>query len=104
MNTIVRRRRGARLNLGPYKRHELRGGRIDYPVQGYDGYGDGRSTNVADYISAEMRADWAANREMLMEVWMSGQPDADAFPDNCLPWLCSYVPPGSLPWACQHLD
>ena len=54
MSTIVRRRRGSRMSLGPYKRHELLGGRIDYPVQGYDGYGDGRSINVADFISAEM--------------------------------------------------
>ena len=104
MSTIVRRRRGARLNLGPYKRHELLGGRIDYPVQGYDGYGDGRSTNVADYIGPEMRADWAANREMLMEFWRSGKSDAEVFPDDTLPWLFAHRRTDTPPWAIKHLN
>ena len=66
MSTIVRRRRASRMTLGPYKRHELLGGRIVYPVLGYDGYGDGSSTNVADFIGPEMRADWQANRVALI--------------------------------------
>jgi hypothetical protein len=102
VSTILRRRRGSRMNLGPYKRHELLGGRIDYPVQGYDGYGDGRSVNVADYVSAAMKADWRANREQLMEFWRSGA-SPTVFPDS-LPWLCTHIAAGSLPWAAQHLD
>ena len=43
--------------LGPYKRHELLTGKIFYPMRGYTGYGDGKSTNVADFIGDEMRAD-----------------------------------------------
>jgi len=38
MSTVLRRRRGSRLQLGPYRRHELLlGGVATYPVQGYDG-------------------------------------------------------------------
>ena len=103
MSTILRRRRGSRLQLGPYKRNELLCGRIQYPVQGYDGYGDGRSTNVADFIGPEMRADWQANREKLMAFWRSGKSDAEVCPDDCLPWLWS-GPRDRLPWAVQHLD
>jgi hypothetical protein len=103
MSTILRRKRTSRLSLSAYRRHELLTGRIVYPVQGYDGYGDGRSTNVADYISDEMKADWLANRTVLLEFWQSGMSDAEAFPDDCLPWLC-LGPRDRLPWACAHLD
>ena len=92
MSTIIRRRRASRISLGPYRRHELLGGRIVYPVLGYDGYGDGSSTNVADFIGPEMRADWQANRVALIEFWESGQ-STTVFPD-CLPWLCTYRIPG----------
>ena len=88
MTTVVRRKRASRSSIGPYRRQELLTGRIEYPVQGYTGYGDGRSTNVADYISDEMKADWLANRTVLLEFWQSGMSDAEAFPDDCLPWLC----------------
>ncbi len=103
MSTIMRRRRGSRLSLGPYKRHELLGGRIDYPVQGYDGYGDSGSTAVADYISDQMKADWRANREALLEFWRSGKSDAEVFPDT-LPWLITHGSADKLPWAARHLD
>jgi hypothetical protein len=102
MSTIIRRKRTSRMSLGPYKRHELLGGRIEYPVQGYSGYGDGSSTNVADFIGPEMRADWAANREELIAFWESGQ-SPTIFPD-CLPWLYTHRIAGSLPWAARHLD
>jgi hypothetical protein len=92
------------LQLGPYRRHELLGGRIDYPVSGYTGYGDGSSTKVADFIGPEMRADWAANREALLAFWRSGKSDAEAFPDNTLPWLCLGGSADALPWAAKHLD
>lgn len=102
MSTIMRRRRGSRMSLGPYRRNELLTGRIQYPVQSYTGYGDGRSTNVADYISDRMKADWQANREALLAFWHSGTSEAEAFPDDCLPWLGSGLR-GRLSWACVHL-
>ena len=102
MSTILRRKRTSRLSLSAYRRHELLTGRIVYPVQGYDGYGDGLSTNVADFIGPEMRADWAANRVALIEFWESGA-SPSVFPD-CLPWLYTHRIADSLPWACRHLD
>ncbi len=92
------------MSLGPYKRHELLGGRIDHPIQGYYGYGDGRSTNVAGSISDQMKADWHANREALLEFWRAGKSDAEVFPDDCLPWLCTYRIVDGLPSACVHFD
>jgi hypothetical protein len=102
MSTVIRRRRSSRASLGPYKRHELLGGRIEYPIRNYDGYGDGIGLDLRAFIGPEMRADWAANREVLLEFWRSGQ-SPTFFPD-CLPWLCTYIAPGSLPWACRYLD
>jgi hypothetical protein len=92
------------MNLGPYRRHELLGGVADYPVQGYDGYGDGSDTDMRKFVSDEMRRDWVANRTALLEFWKSGKSDAEAFPNDTLPWLCTYIAAGSLPWACRHLD
>lgn len=103
MSTIMRRRRGSRMRLGPYKRHELLGGRIDYPVQGYDGYGDGRSKNLVDYIDDAMRRDWQTHRAKLLEFWRSGKSEAEVFPDDCLPWLC-LGDRSRQPWAVEHLD
>ena len=34
MTTVIRRRRASRMQIGPYRRHELLTGRIVYPVQG----------------------------------------------------------------------
>ena len=92
------------MQIGPYRRHELLGGVITYPVQGYDGYGDGRGRDLREFITVGMSADWAANREALLEFWRSGGSDADAFPDDTLPWLCTYIAADRLPWACRHLD
>ena len=103
MSTIVRRRRGSRLQLGPYKRHGLLTGRIDYPVQGYTGYGDGIGTNLTAFISDQMRADWEANRAELLEFWWSGKSDVEVFPHDCLPWLWLGDRSGQ-PWAVRHLD
>jgi hypothetical protein len=102
MTTITRRKRTSRLSIGPYRRHELLTGRIQYPVQGYTGYGDGISNNVADFIGPVMRADWAANREELVAFWKSGQ-SPNIFPD-CLPWLYTHRSADTLPWAATHLD
>ena len=43
-------------DIGPYKRHELLTGKIYYPALGYSGYGDGKSTHIADFVNQEMRA------------------------------------------------
>lgn len=64
---------------------------------------DGRSTNVADYIGPEMRADWAANREELIAFWQSNSYTTwDAFPD-ALPWLFVHGSADPLPWTAAHL-
>lgn len=92
------------MEIGPYRRQELLIGFIRYPMLGYTGYGDGVGTNVADFISDEMRADWANNREELMAFWNSGEfTTPDVFPDS-LPWLFVCGSADTLPWAANHLD
>ena len=104
MSTIIRRKRTSRLSIGPYKRHELLTGWIIYPVRGYTGYGDGVGTDVTAFISDQMRADWAANREELVAFWQSGEyTTADVFADS-LPWLFVRGSADTLPWAAEHLD
>ena len=98
MTTVIRRRRASRTQLGPYRRNELLTGRIQYPVQGYTGYGDGVGTDLTAFITDGMRADWAANREELLAFWRSGKTEADVFPD-ALPWLYVGGYPDTLPWA-----
>ena len=58
MGTIVRRKHTSRSQLGPYKRHELLFGEILYPLSGYTGYGDGRSTDTRSrgYSTVSLRA------------------------------------------------
>ena len=73
MTTVVRRKRASRLSIGPYRRNELLTGRIQYPVQGYSGYGDGAGTDLTALISDEMRSDREANRKALTEFWLSGK-------------------------------
>ena len=91
-------------NIGPYKRHELLTGQIFYPAADYSGYGDGINPNLEDFISAEMRRDWGANREALLKFWFSGQfTTIDVFPDS-EPWLFVRGFPGTLPWAAQQFD
>lgn len=106
MSTILRRKLTSRLALTAYQRSELLyGGIIRYPVQGYDGYGDGKSTHVEDFIGDRMRRDWAANRAALMAFWKSGKSIVEAFPDDCLPWLPWHGgSEDTLPWAAKHLD
>ena len=104
MSTVRRRRRSSRMSLGPYRRHELLCGVATYPVQGYDGYGDGHEQDMRKFISAEMRADWLANRDVLLKFWQSGKSDAEVFPDDTLPWLCLAGRADTLPWAAVHLD
>jgi hypothetical protein len=104
MTTVIRRKRASRSSIGPYRRHELLTGRIVYPVQGYTGYGDGVGTDLTAFVSAEMRADWDANRDGLLELWRSGEhTHPDKFPDS-LPWLFVRGGDGSLPWAALYLD
>jgi hypothetical protein len=103
MTTVIRRKRASRSSIGPYRRLELLTGRIQYPVQGYTGYGDGVGTDLTAFISDEMRRDWEANRDELMEFWQSGKTEADVFPDT-LPWLYGGGSAKKLPWAAVHLD
>ena len=102
MTTIIRRKRASRLSIGPYRRHELLTGHIQYPVQGYTGYGDGVGTDLTKFISAEMREDWANNREQLLAFWQSGATSV-VFGD-CWPWLYVHGSADMLPWAARHLD
>jgi hypothetical protein len=87
-------------DIGPYKRHELLTGTIYYPALGYSGYGDGKSTHIADFVTHEMRLDWLANRDRLLAFWKSGEPISKFFPDS-KPWLLDRGDPDSLPWAEQ---
>jgi hypothetical protein len=104
MSTIIRRRRRSRMTLSIYKMYELLTGRIEPMVPAYSGYATtGNRTNLVDYISDEMRLDWQNHRTALLEFWESGMSDAEAFPDDCLPWLC-FGPRDRLPWAARYLD
>lgn len=102
MTTVIRRKRTSRLSIGPYRRHELLTGRIQYPAQGYTGYGDGVGTDLTAFISDQMRADWEANRAV-MAFWRSGNVEADVFPDT-LPWLYEGGSAAAPPWAARHLE
>ena len=104
MSTLKRRLHTSRSKLGAYKIFELLTGKCDYPVCDYTGYGDGSSTNVANFISDEMKADWQANRELLLEFWVSGEDSMTYFHPNSKPWLFISGTPGTLPWAAQQFD
>jgi hypothetical protein len=103
MSTVIRRRRGSRLSLSIYKMYELLTGRVEPLVPAYDGYATtGNRTNLLDYVDDNMRADWLANRDMLLEFWQSDTSDWDAWPEICLPWLY-FGPRDREPWAQTHL-
>ena len=104
MSTLKRRMHTSRSKLGAYKIFELLTGKIDYPVCDYSGYDDGHSTNLADFISDEMKADWEANREGLLEFWQSGEDTITYFHPESKPWLFVSVTPGTLLWAAQQFD
>jgi hypothetical protein len=89
--------------LSCYKLHKLLTGEIVYPSHGYDGYGDGDSTLLTDFVGSEMRSDWEANRDALMAFWRSGEPIARAFP-GMPPWLQLRGSPSTLPWAARVFD
>jgi len=103
VSTIIRRRRSSKLQLGPYRRHELLTGEVKIVVQGYSGYSDQVRTDLTLFIGPEMRADWQNHRAELIAFWRSGKSSV-IFPD-CLPWL--WIPHGSADepcWAERHLD
>jgi hypothetical protein len=104
MTTVVRHRRQPR-ELGAYRRHELLTGEIVRVEYGYSGYApDGKSDNAADYISDEMRADWAEHREALLKFWRSGEyTTPDIFPD-AKPWLFVCGSANTLPWGAEQFD
>jgi hypothetical protein len=98
MSTITRRKYTSRRELGPYRRFELLSGEICYAMDGsYSGYGDGTSTNLADFISGEMKADWLAARDELLAFWRSGKYTTEF--DDCPPWLFIRGTADTLPWA-----
>jgi hypothetical protein len=79
-------------------------GEIDYPMQGYTGYGDGTGTDLAAFIGDEMRADWKTHREELLKFWASGEyTTGEIFPDS-KPWLFVCGRPGTVPWAARQFD
>ena len=104
MSTILRPRRDSKLELGPYRRHELLTGEVK-PSHDYDGYTNSNPTDdLVDFISVDMRSDWARNRDELIAFWPSGRyTTPDVFP-NSLPWLFVRGRPGRLTWAEEHLD
>src|SRR5215472_10646436 len=79
-------------DIGPYKRHELLTGKIYYPALGYSGYGDGKSTHIADFVTHEMRQDWLASRDRLLTFWKSGEPISKFFPDSSPGSLIAAIP------------
>jgi hypothetical protein len=104
MATVKRHRRTSNRQLTAYKRHELLTGEIIYAASGYSGYGDKTSTNLADFISDEMRADWEAHRDELLAFWESGQyTTAEVFPDS-KPWMFVCGSQDTLPWAERTLN
>jgi hypothetical protein len=102
VSTIVRQRRRSKLQLGPYRRHELLTGEVKIVVQGYSGYSDQIHTDLTLFINLEMRQDWINHRDELVAFWRSGK-SSIIFPDN-LPWL--WIAHGSVDtpcWAERHL-
>jgi hypothetical protein len=104
MSTIVRHKHGARRQFTAYRRHELVSGRIFYPQLGYDGYGDGTGRDLTKFIGPDMRADWQANRTMLLQWWASGESEGHFPPPVTPPWLNWHGSPDTLPWACQYFE
>jgi hypothetical protein len=102
--TITRHRRTSRRQLSVYRRHELVSGRIFYPQTGYTGYGDGAGRDLTKFIGPDMRADWQANREMLLQWWASGKSEGHFPPPVTPPWLNWHGSPDTLPWACQYFE
>lgn len=103
MSTISRRKRTSRLELGPYKRHELLTGKIIYPAKNYTGYADGTSTDLAAFASDEMRHDWRSNRDELLLFWAS-KGRAIQYAD-ARPWLqISSFSFEGLPWGSLQFD
>jgi hypothetical protein len=107
--TSTMRRRG----LAAYKVHELLMGRIKYPLQGYDGYGDmlldqGRDSFTENYITDAMRQDWEANREALLAFWRSGKLASDlaefGLNVRMKPWLYVRGSHRTLPWAAKQFE
>src|SRR5512136_2160262 len=102
MTTVSRRKRTSRSALGPNKCHELLTGEITYCAPDwYDGYGDGEGQDLSAFINDEMRADWEANRDELMEFWRSGKYSIHFFPDS-VPHLFYRGSRRTLPWAAKQ--
>jgi hypothetical protein len=98
------RKRVSQRELTAYQRHELLTGEIRYPAMGYTGYGDGGGTDLHAFISDEMRADWADNRDELLKFWASGDyTTGEVFTDS-KPWLFVCGNGNTVPWAAERFD
>jgi hypothetical protein len=102
MSTIVRRKHTSRIELGPYRRHELLTGEIRYVQYGYTGYGDG-GTDLAAFVNDGMRTDWKANRDELLDFWASHESVGLWF-QNVPPWINTRGSFDVLPWASEQFD
>ena len=94
--------------LTAYKRHELLSGVCTYPLpEFYSGYGDAAAgqngEDLTPYITHEMKADWADNRELLLKLWRGEIDDQEIWHD-AKPWLCLFPGAGELPWAARVFD
>ncbi len=85
-----------------YQASELLTGELNYPVLGYDGYGDGIGKDLSAFIGDLMRADWATHREALLAFWISGKWSSEL--PNRKPWLFYRGAPGTRPWAWWALE
>jgi hypothetical protein len=88
--------------LSAYQASELLTGEINYPVMGYDGYGDGVGKDLCAFISDLMRTDWTTHRAALLSFWISGRWSSEL--PNTLPWIFYRGAPGTRPWAWWELE
>jgi hypothetical protein len=86
--------------LTAYQAYELLTGEIIYPVRGYNGYGNGYSTDLHRFIDDRMRSDWMTHRVELLEFQVGISPELP----NELPWLFVYGAPGTRPWGWWLLE
>ncbi len=65
--------------------------------------GDGNSTNLADYVYDQMRADLQEDRHELFKFFTSGEFTTNEILPDSLPWLFVCGGDGFLPSACEQL-
>ena len=88
------------------KIYELLYGEPGYCLpQYYQGYADAvsRDPDITHFISDEMKADWRANRDKLMQLWRGEGDHKHLFGCQRLPWLCC-DDDHEWPWAARTFD